>query len=173
MSGIINACGTASNWGKRPDFTDISMGMSQQEVIEILGKPEDIEASGNAVYLNYMYTAWYDHNGADGTAEFYFVRLIDNQVESYGRRGDRVVRRGTSDLAGAIASGGVAAGQTMNNSNNVTESSTFQVQKSYNLMNRAYDRERGLTICTYRSGSDYTSKEYIGVHSCPGVVSGP
>ena len=82
------SCGTTSHWGKRPDFSSISVGMSQQEVIEILGKPDDMAAKDGIVYLNYIYTPWYDHNGADGNAKHYYVRLIDNKVDSYGRRGD-------------------------------------------------------------------------------------
>lgn len=85
---FLSSCGTTSHWGKRPDFSHISMGMSQQEVIEALGKPDDMAAKDGTVYLNYMYTPWYDHNGADETAEHYFVRLVDNKVDSFGRRGD-------------------------------------------------------------------------------------
>ncbi len=85
---FLSSCGTTSHWGKRPDFSGISIGMSQQEVIGALGKPDDMAAKDGTVYLNYIYTPWYDHNGADGSAEHYYVRLINNKVDSYGRRGD-------------------------------------------------------------------------------------
>lgn len=85
---ITSACGTVTHYGSRPDFSQINIGMSQQEVISALGKPEDISAQGGMVYLTYTWAPWYDHNGADGNKEYYFVRLIDNEVESYGKRGD-------------------------------------------------------------------------------------
>ena len=88
LAFVISACGTTSHYGKRPDFSNITTGMSQKEVIENLGKPDDMAAKDGTVYLNYIYTPWYDHNGADGNAEHYFVRLVNNQVDSFGRRGD-------------------------------------------------------------------------------------
>lgn len=84
----ISACGTTSHYVKRPDFSEIAMGMSQAEVIEKIGKPDDMAANEGTVFLNYIYTPWYDHNGADGSAEHYYVRLVDNKVNSFGRRGD-------------------------------------------------------------------------------------
>ncbi len=85
---LLSGCETVTHYAKRPDFSLISIGMSQQEVIEIFGKPEDMAAKEAVVYLNYTYAPWYDHNGADGNKEYYYVRLINNKVESYGRRGD-------------------------------------------------------------------------------------
>ena len=81
-------CETATNYMNRPDFSLISMGMPQDRVILALGKPEDMSAKDGVVYLKYAYAPWYDHNGADGNKEYYFVRLIDNKVESYGKLGD-------------------------------------------------------------------------------------
>lgn len=88
VSYVLIACGTVTHYAKRPDFSLISMGMSQQKVIEALGKPEDISAQSGVVYLTYTYAPWYDHDGADGNKEFYFVRLINDKVESYGKKGD-------------------------------------------------------------------------------------
>lgn len=84
----LTGCGSASHWGERPNFNQISMGMNQKQVITILGPPDEIAASNQAVYLNYTFTQWYDHNGADGTAEHYFVRLVDDKVNAFGRKGD-------------------------------------------------------------------------------------
>ena len=64
---------------KRPIFSQISIGISQAEVIQILGKPDDMSAIDGTVYLNYIHTPWYDHNGADGNAEHYFVRLVGDK----------------------------------------------------------------------------------------------
>jgi len=84
----LMSCETVTHYAKRPDFSQISIGMSQKEVIEIMGAPEDMAAKDGTVYLNYTYAPWYDHNGADGNKEFYFVRLIDDAVDSFGKRGD-------------------------------------------------------------------------------------
>ena len=88
ISAFLTACGTTSHYGKRPNFSQISMGVSQAEIIQILGKPDDMSAIDGTVYLNYIYTPWYDHNGADGKAEHYFVRLVGDKVDSFGRKGD-------------------------------------------------------------------------------------
>jgi hypothetical protein len=88
VSILLVGCGTVTHYAKRPDFSQIAMGMSQQEVVTVLGKPEEISAQGGITYLTYTYAPWYDHNGADGNKEFYFVRLIENKVESYGKKGD-------------------------------------------------------------------------------------
>ena len=85
---LLASCGTVTHYGSRPDLSQIAMGMSQQEVVAALGKPEEISAQGGLVYLTYTWAPWYDHNGADGNKEYYFVRLIENKVESYGKKGD-------------------------------------------------------------------------------------
>ena len=64
------------------------MGMSQQEVVQRLGRPDEVSAADGTVYLKYWHSAWYDHNGADGTKEEYYVRLINDRVNSFGRVGD-------------------------------------------------------------------------------------
>lgn len=85
---MIISCGTVTHYNKRPDFSKINMGMSQQEVIEKMGAPEDMSANRGVVYLTYTYAPWYDHNGADGNKEYYYVRLVNNKVDSYGKKGD-------------------------------------------------------------------------------------
>ena len=85
---MLTGCAGVSHVGARPNFSEISIGMSQQEVIEKLGKPEDLAAQGGVVYLNYTHAPWYDHDGADGNATKYFVRLVDDKVESFGKLGD-------------------------------------------------------------------------------------
>jgi len=85
---FVAGCETVTHYAHRPDFSLISMGMSQQDVIAVMGKPQDISAQGGRVYLQYAYAPWYDHSGADGHKELYFVRLIDDKVESFGAKGD-------------------------------------------------------------------------------------
>lgn len=82
------SCGTVTHYGKRPDFTMLSIGDSKSRVIELYGKPEESAAKGGSEYYIYTYAPWYDHNGADGNKEFYYVRFVNGIVESYGRHGD-------------------------------------------------------------------------------------
>ena len=85
---FLTQCETPSHYGRKLDFSKISMGMSQQQVVQIMGRPDDISAQRGLVFLRYTHTPWYDHNGADGGAVNYFVRLIDDRVESFGKMGD-------------------------------------------------------------------------------------
>lgn len=84
----LTGCGTVTHVGAKPDFSTISTGMSQQEVIAELGKPEEIAATDGTTYLRYSWSPWYDHDGADGNKQDYFVRLVDGKVDSFGRVGD-------------------------------------------------------------------------------------
>ena len=70
----------------RPDFTRISIGMSKDEVVDRIGKPRNVSAQGTYEIFHYEGEA----NYADGRlgGEFYYVRFINGQVESYGNRGD-------------------------------------------------------------------------------------
>ncbi len=69
-----------------PDMSKVSLGMTKQEVIAALGKPETVAAKGNYEYLMYEGEASYSDGRLGG--EFYFVRLVDGKVESYGKKGD-------------------------------------------------------------------------------------
>lgn len=53
VSILFMGCGAVTHYAKRPDSSQIAMGMSQQEVVTILGKPEDISAQGDITYLTY------------------------------------------------------------------------------------------------------------------------
>ena len=69
-----------------PDLSKISPGMKKSEVIKALGKPRNVAVQKNVEYLEYEGEAGY----ADGKlgGKFYFVRLLDGVVESYGNKGD-------------------------------------------------------------------------------------
>ena len=69
-----------------PNLSRISPGMTKPEVIAALGPPKDTAVQGRTEYLTYEGEASY----ADGRlgGKFYFVRLIDGRVESFGRVGD-------------------------------------------------------------------------------------
>lgn len=81
---VMSACNTVTHLGKRPDFTLLSLGMDHAQIVEVFGKPARFAIQGNTEDLFYTYAAWYDHDGADGTLEWYYVRLVDNALTSFG-----------------------------------------------------------------------------------------
>lgn len=63
-------------------MNDINLQMNKQEVIGILGKPNNISAKDRTEYLNYTFVT-------PGVGyEQFFVRLVDGKVDAYGRLGD-------------------------------------------------------------------------------------
>jgi hypothetical protein len=61
-------------------LTQIRLGMTQQEVIAILGQPESMSAQGNVEYYTY-----YLDNTETYREQPYLVRFANNKVESFGR----------------------------------------------------------------------------------------
>ncbi len=79
----ISGCATSAK------LNDISLGMSKQEVIHILGYPASTSAKQGVEYMKYkLYGAWDGDMRVGGGAELFFVRIINGVVESYGRIGD-------------------------------------------------------------------------------------
>ena len=60
--------------------------MNREQVIKALGKPDNVATQGRAVYLEYGWDKFMD--GIVGSAETFYVRLVDGRVESCGRKGD-------------------------------------------------------------------------------------
>ena len=60
----------------------VQIGMSEAEVIGILGSPKSTSAQGSTEYMNY--DLFDNQNGVVP----HFVRLIDGRVESFGKLGD-------------------------------------------------------------------------------------
>ena len=60
----------------------ISVGMTRDQVIEQMGKPHSTSAKDDVEFLNYKL--------ASGSffRDDYYVRLVDGQVDAYGRAGD-------------------------------------------------------------------------------------
>jgi len=67
-------------------MNDIKIGMTRQQVIEIMGSPSSSSAINNIMYLNYSLHEWNHPEGQERSS--YFVRIIDGKVESYGKSGD-------------------------------------------------------------------------------------
>ena len=65
----------------------VSLGMNKEQVVSALGSPDSVSAQGAAEYLSYRFpetgTEWWLSQ-----ERFYFVRIVDGSVESYGRQGD-------------------------------------------------------------------------------------
>ena len=65
----------------RPNLDQISVGMTEAQVIKTLGKPKSVSGEGNTrtlEYESYQGLAHYDQ-------QFYFVKLVDGKVQSFGR----------------------------------------------------------------------------------------
>jgi hypothetical protein len=63
-------------------INSISLGMTRDQVITQMGTPHSTSAKNNIEYLNYKLAT-------DGLfRDDYFVRLVDGQVDAFGRAGD-------------------------------------------------------------------------------------
>jgi len=74
-------CATAHKINK------VSLGMTKQEVIYALGRPVSTSAKEGVEYLNYKFSESGDE-AFWGVTRSYFVRIVNGEVESYGRLGD-------------------------------------------------------------------------------------
>lgn len=74
-------CATSSK------INNIALGMSKQETIEKLGLPVSVSAQNGVEYLNYALSET-DDDAFYGRTTRYYVRIMDNKVESFGRTGD-------------------------------------------------------------------------------------
>ncbi len=73
---LATGCATANK------MNSVSIGMTKQEAISVLGSPTSTSAKEGLEYLNYLFSE-------DGFKEsLYFVRIINGKVDSYGRLGD-------------------------------------------------------------------------------------
>ena len=85
---LIVGCSHVNDREKYPSLkmNDIKIGMTKQQVIKILGQPSSTSAINNTVYLNYRLHEWNHPDGKEKTD--YYIRFIDDKVESYGKFGD-------------------------------------------------------------------------------------
>ena len=78
-------------------MNSVSVGMTKQQVIEVLGPPVSTSAKQGVEYLNYRFSETSDH-AFEGVTTPYFVRIIGGKVDAYGRLGDFDSTRSTIDL---------------------------------------------------------------------------
>lgn len=84
---LLSACvTTTTHYGRRPNLSALSQGMTETEVVAIMGKPAKVAVHGRSRYLHYGWDSPWD--GRVGATEEYFVRLVDGKVDSFGERGD-------------------------------------------------------------------------------------
>ena len=76
MALLILGCATAGKMNK------VQLGMTKEDVIGVLGKPNSASAMDNVMYLKYRFYK-------EGVLlEDYYVKLKDGKVEAYGLVGD-------------------------------------------------------------------------------------
>lgn len=80
-SALLAGCATANK------ISGVQLGMTKNEVINVMGKPTSISAQGSSEYLNFALSETGD-DAFYGWTKPYYVRLINGKVESYGRTGD-------------------------------------------------------------------------------------
>jgi hypothetical protein len=81
---FLASCATA------PKMNSLSVGMTKQQVIAAMGRPESVRADGGVEYLHYKLSEsgdWVRGTWGVPTRD-YFVRLKNGVVDSYGKVGD-------------------------------------------------------------------------------------
>lgn len=80
---LLAFCGCATAY----KMNRVSLGMTKEQVIDVLGDPVSVSAQGGVEYLNYAFSE--THEQAEfGITRPYYVRIVGGKVESYGRMGD-------------------------------------------------------------------------------------
>jgi len=74
LSLLLIGCTTSSQ------LNNVHIGMSKDQVISLMGKPDSTSAQANIEYLTY-----YLSNDGSYRDQPYSVRLVDGKVESFGR----------------------------------------------------------------------------------------
>ena len=72
--------------GTTQKMNQLSLGMTKDQVINILGSPRSSAGSAGVEVLRYALIS--KVNDVVGHEEYYFVALKNGQVQSYGRWGD-------------------------------------------------------------------------------------
>ena len=86
LSWVLTALCAFAGCGVPPSRTNqLSIGMTKQEAISVMGQPMSTAAPGNGVEIlrYHLYDAW-----GTGIQMEYFVRIVNGKVDSYGKVGD-------------------------------------------------------------------------------------
>ena len=75
--GLIVGCA-----GSAKKLNHVKLGMTKEEVVQVMGSPGHISARENVEFLNYKLKS------TSLFTDEYFVRLRDGKVDLFGRRGD-------------------------------------------------------------------------------------
>lgn len=78
---LLAGCATAHK------ITRVTIGMTKEKVIKVMGRPASTSAKGNTEYLNYALSET-DDDAFRGWTRHYNVRLVNGRVDAYGRLGD-------------------------------------------------------------------------------------
>jgi hypothetical protein len=62
--------------------------MTKAEVIDAMGTPDSVSATGNVEYLIYELASPHEIVADESSLPKYFVRLVNGRVDAYGRKGD-------------------------------------------------------------------------------------
>lgn len=81
LLGAVLGCATAHK------ISRVAIGMTKEEVINVMGSPASTSAKGNTEYLNYALSET-DDDAFMGRTRPYYIRLVNGRVDSYGRLGD-------------------------------------------------------------------------------------
>jgi len=84
LLAVCCLCGCAAT----SEIYKVSLGMTEQEVVNVLGEPQSVSFKDNAKYLQYRLNAGGLFETDPLHTEEYYVRLVDGKVEAYGKAGD-------------------------------------------------------------------------------------
>lgn len=82
---LLSLCLLAGCYTSASRLNSVHLGMSEPEVVKVLGQPTNRAESKNGLILNYSLM---EQVGVP--AQPYYVKLVDGKVDSYGRNGASV-----------------------------------------------------------------------------------
>lgn len=81
LCAFVSSCATAAK------MNQVSIGMSKDDVMKVMGAPASLSADGDVELLNYaLYETDQDAHNHHSTP--YYVKIKDGKVAGYGRQGD-------------------------------------------------------------------------------------
>jgi len=84
--GLVSLVSVACS-KRPPSFDRIRLGMTEEEVVSVLGRPSSVSMQQTTRILEYL--SW-DTNewGTHINHQAFYVRLMNGKVDSFGRKGD-------------------------------------------------------------------------------------